>query len=289
MPNLIDLRRRIRSVKNTQQITSAMKMVAASKLRRAQQKVIASRPYSSLLREMLAGLLDSLPEDSAVLEHPLLARREEKRVSLLLISGDKGLCGAFNSNVFRAAESFLSKKAGAELDLALIGRRGRDYYKRTNRQVTGEWVDLFSKPIEFAAAKKIAGQLIERYTREEVDAVYLLYNEFKSVLSQKVLLAPLLPIRPAGGNEGARQEYIYEQAPESIFRDLLPRYIQVSVYHAMLESAAAEHASRMTAMDAATRNAGEMIEKLTLHLNRVRQASITNDLIEVISGAQALE
>lgn len=289
MPNLIDLRRRIRSVKNTQQITSAMKMVAASKLRRAQQKVIASRPYSSLLREMLAGLLDSLPEGSAVLEHPLLARREEKRISLLLISGDKGLCGAFNSNVFRAAESFLSKKAGAELDLALIGRRGRDYYKRTNRQVTGEWVDLFSKPIEFAAAKKIAGQLIERYTREEVDAVYLLHNEFKSVLSQKILLAPLLPIRPAGGNEGARQEYIYEQAPETIFRDLLPRYIEVSVYHAMLESAAAEHASRMTAMDAATRNAGEMIEKLTLHLNRVRQASITNDLIEVISGAQALE
>lgn len=289
MPNLIDLRRRIRSVKNTQQITSAMKMVAASKLRRAQQKVIASRPYSSLLREMLAGLLDSLPEDSAVLAHPLLARREEKRISLLLISGDKGLCGAFNSNVFRAAESFLSKKAGAELDLALIGRRGRDYYKRTNRHVTGEWVDLFSKPIEFAAAKEIAGQLIERYTREEVDAVYLLYNEFKSVLSQKVLLAPLLPIRPAGGNKGARQEYIYEQAPETIFRDLLPRYIEVSVYHAMLESAAAEHASRMTAMDAATRNAGEMIEKLTLHLNRVRQASITNDLIEVVSGAQALE
>lgn len=289
MPNLIDLRRRIRSVKNTQQITSAMKMVAASKLRRAQQKVIASRPYSSLLREMLAGLLDSLPEDSAVLEHPLLARREEKRISLLLISGDKGLCGAFNSNVFRAAESFLSKKAGAELDLALIGRRGRDYYKRTNRQVTGEWVDLFSKPIEFAAAKEIAGQLIERYTREEVDAVYLLHNEFKSVLSQKIVLEPLLPIRPAGENEGARQEYIYEQAPETIFRDLLPRYIQVSVYHAMLESAAAEHASRMTAMDAATRNAGEMIEKLTLHLNRVRQASITNDLIEVISGAQALE
>ena len=289
MPNLIDLRRRIRSVKNTQQITSAMKMVAASKLRRAQQKVIASRPYSSLLREMLAGLLDSLPEGSAVLQHPLLARREEKRISLLLISGDKGLCGAFNSNVFRAAESFLSKKAGAELDLALIGRRGRDYYKRTNRRVTGEWVDLFSKPIEFAAAKKIAGQLIERYTREEVDAVYLLYNEFKSVLSQKVLLAPLLPIRPAGGNQGARQEYIYEQAPETIFRDLLPRYIEVSVYHAMLESAAAEHASRMTAMDAATRNAGEMVEKLTLHLNRVRQASITNDLIEVISGAQALE
>lgn len=289
MPNLIDLRRRIRSVKNTQQITSAMKMVAASKLRRAQQKVIASRPYSSLLREMLAGLLDSLPEDSAVLQHPLLARREEKRVSLLLISGDKGLCGAFNSNVFRAAESFLSKKAGAELDLALIGRRGRDYYRRTNRQVTGEWVDLFSKPIEFAAAKKIAGQLIERYSRAEVDAVYLLHNEFKSVLSQKILLEPLLPIRPAGGNEGARQEYIYEQAPEIIFRDLLPRYIQVSVYHAMLESAAAEHASRMTAMDAATRNAGEMIEKLTLHLNRVRQASITNDLIEVISGAEALE
>ena len=289
MPNLIDLRRRIRSVKNTQQITSAMKMVAASKLRRAQQKVIASRPYSSLLREMLAGLLDSLPEDSAVLQHPLLARREEKRISLLLISGDKGLCGAFNSNVFRAAESFLSKKAGAELDLALIGRRGRDYYKRTNRQVTGEWVDLFSKPIEFAAAKKIAGQLIERYTREEVDAVYLLHNEFKSVLSQKIVLEPLLPIRPLRENEGARQEYIYEQAPETIFRDLLPRYIEVSVYHAMLESAAAEHASRMTAMDAAPRNAGEMIEKLTLHLNRVRQASITNDLIEVISGAQALE
>ena len=289
MPNLIDLRRRIRSVKNTQQITSAMKMVSAAKLRRAQDKVIAARPYSSLLQEMLSSVLHHLPEGSPVLEHPLLARREPNRIALVLLSGDKGLCGAFNSNVIRATERFVGEHSGADVELQLIGRRGRDYYRRRKTTITGEWINLFNKPIEFATASEIADGLIERYSGAEVDAVYLIYNEFKSAMSQNVMLQPLLPIRAAEAGESGSTEYIYQQSPEEIFRSLLPKYVRLSVYRAMLESAAAEHAARMTAMDSATRNAGEMIEKLTLFLNRVRQASITTELIEVVSGAQALE
>ena len=289
MPNLIDLRRRIRSVKNTQQITSAMKMVAAAKLRRAQDKVIAARPYSLLLQELLSSVLHHLPEGSPVLDHPLLARREPNRIALVLLSGDKGLCGAFNSNVIRAGKRFLDEHAGAEVELQLVGRKGRDYYRRRKCTITGEWINLFNRPIEFAAASKIADGLIERYTDAAIDAVYLAYNEFKSALSQKVMLQPLLPVRTPEGESSGAAEYIYQQPPEEIFRSLLPKYVRMSVYQAMLESAAAEHAARMTAMDSATRNAGEMIEKLTLFLNRVRQASITNELIEVVSGAQALE
>ncbi len=289
MPNLIDLRRRIRSVKNTQQITSAMKMVSAAKLRRAQGKVIAARPYSSLLVEMLSSVLHHLPEGSPVLEHPLLARREPNRIAVVLLSGDKGLCGAFNSNVIRAAERFVGEHAESKVELQLVGRKGRDYYRRRKTTITGEWVNLFNRPIEFTAAGEIADGLIERYTKAEVDAVYLIYNEFKSAMSQKVLLQPLLPVRAPEAAEGGSAEYLYQQPPEEIFRSLLPKYVRVSVYRAMLESAAAEHAARMTAMDSATRNAGEMIDKLTLFLNRVRQASITTELIEVVSGAQALE
>ncbi len=289
MPNLIDLRRRIRSVKNTQQITSAMKMVSAAKLRRDQDKVVAARPYSSLLQEMLSSVLHHLPEGSPVLDHPLLARREPNRIAVVLLSGDKGLCGAFNSNVIRATERFVGEHADADVELQLIGGRGRDYYRRRKATITGEWVNLFNKPIEFAAASEIADGLIERYTDAEVDAVYLVYNEFKSAMSQNVILQPLLPVRTAEATEGGSAEYIYQQPPEEIFRSLLPKYVRLGLYRAMLESAAAEHAARMTAMDSATRNAGEMIDKLTLFLNRVRQASITTELIEVVSGAQVQE
>ncbi len=289
MPNLIDLRRRIRSVKNMRQITGAMKMVSAAKLRRAQEKAIAARPYSSLLREMLVSILSHLPGDSPVREHPLLARREVKRITLVLISGDKGLCGAFNSNVIRAAVRFLEERGQEKVQLELIGRKGRDYFRRRSASVSGEWLHVFARTVEYSKAEEIAGTLMERFIHGKTDAIYLLYNEFKSALSQRVVLEQLLPVESPDSHGGASVDYIYEQPPEEIFRALLPKYVQSNVYHAMLESGAAEHAARMAAMDSASRNADEVAEKLTLHLNRVRQASITNELIEVVSGASALE
>ena len=288
MPNLIDLRRRIRSVKNTQQITSAMKMVSAAKLRRAQDRVIAARPYASLMRDMLGSILVQLPEDSAVFEHELLQRREEKRIAILLISADKGLCGAFNSNVARFATRFLSENPDNEITLQCVGRRGRDFFRLKRVPITREWINLFAKPIEFSQAKETAADLMQNFSEKKTDVIYLLHNEFKSALAQTVVFRRLLPIQPDEGDQSAAVDYIYEQPPEALFETLLPRYIEINVYQAMLESAAAEHAARMTAMDAATRNAGEMIDKLTLHLNRVRQASITKELIEVVSGAEAL-
>ena len=288
MPNLIDLRRRIRSVKNTQQITSAMKMVSAAKLRRAQDRVIAARPYAALMSDMLGSILVQLPDDSSVFEHELLRRREEKRIAILLISADKGLCGAFNSNVSRFATHFLSENPDKEITLQCVGRRGRDFFRRKRVSITREWVNLFARPIEFSQAKQIASDLMQRFREKETDVIYLLHNEFKSTLAQTVVFRRLLPIQPAEGDKSAAVDYIYEQPPEDLFETLLPRCVEINVYQAMLESAAAEHAARMTAMDAATRNAGEMIDKLTLHLNRVRQASITKELIEVVSGAEAL-
>ena len=288
MPNLIDLRRRIRSVKNTQQITSAMKMVSAAKLRRAQDRVIAARPYAALMSDMLGSILVQLPDDSSVFEHELLRRREEKRIAILLISADKGLCGAFNSNVSRFATHFLSENPDKEITLQCVGRRGRDFFRRKRVSITREWVNLFAKPIEFSQAKQITSDLMQSFREKETDVIYLLHNEFKSALAQTVVFRRLLPIQPAESDKSAAVDYIYEQPPEDLFETLLPRYVEINVYQAMLESAAAEHAARMTAMDAATRNAGEMIDKLTLHLNRVRQASITKELIEVVSGAEAL-
>ena len=288
MPNLIDLRRRIRSVKNTQQITSAMKMVSAAKLRRAQDRVIAARPYAALMSDMLGSILVQLPDDSSVFEHELLRRREEKRIAILLISADKGLCGAFNSNVSRFATHFLSENPDKEITLQCVGRRGRDFFRRKRVSITREWVNLFARPIEFSQAKQIASDLMQSFREKETDVIYLLHNEFKSALAQTVVFRRLLPIQPAESDKSAAVDYIYEQPPENLFETLLPRYVEINVYQAMLESAAAEHAARMTAMDAATRNAGEMIDKLTLHLNRVRQASITKELIEVVSGAEAL-
>lgn len=288
MPNLIDLRRRIRSVKNTQQITSAMKMVSAAKLRRAQDRVIAARPYAALMSDMLGNILVQLPDDSSVFDHELLRRREEKRISILLISADKGLCGAFNSNVSRFATHFLSQNTDKEITLQCVGRRGRDFFHRKRVSITREWVNLFARPIEFSQAKQIASDLMQSFSEKETDVIYLLHNEFKSALAQTVVFRRLLPIQPAEGDKSAAVDYIYEQPLEDLFETLLPRYVEINVYQAMLESAAAEHAARMTAMDAATRNAGEMIDKLTLHLNRVRQASITKELIEVVSGAEAL-
>ena len=287
MPNLIDLRRRIRSVKNTQQITKAMKRVSAAKLRRAHEKVLAARPYASLLTEMLGSILGNQAEDAPALNHPLLARREEKRILLLLLSGDKGLCGAFNSNALKASQRFLGEHPGASVEFELIGRRGADFYRRREVSVAGEWINVFSH-VDLNVAREISRKVMDRFVAAEIDAVYLIYNEFKSVLSQTIVVKRMLPVKIPESAGGSR-EYIYEQKPEEIFRTLLPKYVETNIYQAMVESGAAEHAARMTAMESATRNADEMIEKLTLHLNRVRQASITTELIEVVTGAQALE
>ena len=287
MPSLIDLRRRIRSVKNTQQITKAMKMVSAAKLRRAHEKVLAARPYASLLTEMLGSILGNQAEDAPALNHPLLARREEKRILLLLLSGDKGLCGAFNSNALKASQRFLGEHSDASVEFELIGRRGADFYRRREVSVAGEWINVFSN-VDLNVAREISRKVMDRFVAAEIDAVYLIYNEFKSVLSQTIVVKRMLPVKIPESAGGSR-EYIYEQKPEEIFRTLLPKYVETNIYQAMVESGAAEHAARMTAMESATRNADEMIEKLTLHLNRVRQASITTELIEVVTGAQALE
>jgi F-type H+-transporting ATPase subunit gamma len=236
-------------------------------------------------------VIGKLAEDSPVREHPLLEQREEKRILLVVLAGEKGLCGAFNSNVFRASQTFLAQHSGVKVELELLGRKARDFYRKRPVEISGQWVGVLTK-VEFASSREIAGRIIERFAEREMDAVYLVFNEFKSVMTQKVTLQRLLPIetaQPEGAEATASGDYIYEQPPEDIFRFLLPKFVEISVYQAMVESAASEHAARMTAMDAATRNAGEVIEKLTLHLNRVRQASITNDLIEVVSGAAALE
>ncbi len=289
MPSLIDLRRRIRSVNNTQQITKAMKMVSAAKLRRAQQAAVNARPYAALLGEMLGNVLSRAGEDSVAVRHPLLAQREVKRILLLLLAGDKGLCGAFNSNVVKASRKFLDENGDKQVELGLLGRKAVDYYSRRSYPIVGKW-ELIFKNVEHAAAQEIAEKAMQRFSGGEVDAVYILYNRFKNVLTQEIALTPLLPVLPSqdkGG--GASTDYEYEQLPEKLFAALLPQHVVTQVHRAMLDSAAAEHAARMTAMDAATRNAGEVLEKLTLRLNRVRQASITTEIIEIVSGAAALE
>ncbi|MGH9672554.1 MAG: ATP synthase F1 subunit gamma [Bryobacteraceae bacterium] len=286
MPSLLDLRRRIRTVKGTQQITKAMKMVAAARLRRAQDRVIAARPYAQILREMLANVAAAAMEDERTKDHPLLVRRPERRVTLLLLTADRGLAGAFNANLIRAGQRFLEERASSAVEIEAMGRKGRDFFRRRRTAISGEYIGLYQKAL-FDDAAAVASKAMTRYQAGEIDAVYLLYNEFKSVVAQKLAVERVLPVEiPSGATP---PDYIYEQPIEQLLNSLLPHYVQVSVYHAVLESAAAEHAARMTAMDAATSNAAEVIDKLTLYMNRVRQASITKELIEVVSGAAALE
>jgi F-type H+-transporting ATPase subunit gamma len=289
MPSLIDLRRRIRSVKNTQQITKAMKMVAAAKLRRAQERVVAARPYAELYAKMLADVAGAAATGGAEIAHPLLAQREEKRVLLIFVTSDRGLAGAFNSNLIKAATTFLAeqKQKGSEVSIEAIGRKGRDYFSRRSVRLTGEHVGIVEKA-RFSDAQAIAKSAARAYAEDEIDAVYVIYNEFKSVMTQRLALEKLLPITLDASQESAT-EYIYEQPAEQLLGTLLPKYVENGVYRAMLESAASEHAARMTAMDAASSNASDVIEALTLHLNRVRQASITKEIIEIVSGAAALE
>jgi F-type H+-transporting ATPase subunit gamma len=288
MPSLIDFRRRIRSVKNTQQITKAMKMVSAAKLRRAQDRVIAARPYAAQMREMLANLVQAAQSDERASESPWLIARETKRIDLIFITSDKGLAGAFNSNLIKAAQRFFEEHAGAQVTLTLVGRKGRDFYRRRPVTILGEHINVLAKP-SYADAAAIAREIIQRYENGETDAVYIINNDFKSVMAQTLSVLQLLPLslNTPAGEQTATKDYIYEQSPIDMLNRLMPRYVEVAVFRAMLETAAAEHAARMTAMDKASSNAKDVIDSLTLYMNRVRQAAITKEIIEVVSGAAA--
>ena len=344
MPNILDIRRRIRSVRNTRQITKAMKMVSAAKLRRAQDRALAARPYQQMLTNVLKSLVkrvDPYNPETGEIRHPLLLRREEKTALLIVVTGDKGLAGAFNTNINKSALRFLVAKRGKNVDIEAVGRKGRDYLRRryvsgkagekraAEIQITGEHVGILSR-VEFGHADDLAQNVCKRYVSGEIDSVYVLFNEFKSVISQRVVAEQVLPIQNIGERDLAQVEelslqaraeagdvamhagvslraadtseedaraarfgtqnvdYIYEQAPERLFADLLPKYVAIQIYRALLESVAAEHAARMTAMDSATNNASDMIDSLTLQMNRVRQAKITKEIIEIVSGAAAL-
>jgi len=295
MPSLIDLRRRIRAVKSTQQITKAMKMIAASRLKRAQERVVAARPFAQRMLTVLNGLVSRVEPDA----HPLLQMPDQTkgRPLLIVITADRGLCGSFNSNVIKAAGQFITNDAqGREVALGLIGRKGRDFFKRRGFDVRYEAAGIFQK-LTFGDAAKVADTAIEEFTSGAASSVYLVYNEFKSVMSQKLVVERLLPIprfeptpeaaAPGAAGAAGSGDYIFEPGPEEIFTTLLPRHVQVQVYRALLESNAAFFAAQMTAMDAATRNSSEMIENLTLYMNKVRQAAITREIIEVVSGASA--
>ena len=359
MPNILDIRRRIRSVINTRQITKAMKMVSAAKLRRAQERALAARPYAQMLTNVLKSLVtraEIYDPETGEPKHPLLAQREEKNILLIVVTGDKGLAGAFNANITKAAARFLQSKAGKNIDVETVGRKGRDFLRRrypaakvqtrsladlveaidtesqageraAETQITGEHVGILNK-VEFAQASALAESVIGRYKREEIDSVYVVFNEFKSVIAQRLIVEQILPIEQIGeqtvrlaeepteeekkkareaavsagvgmhGTEGAPEaasqfgtaqvDYIYEQSPEELFRALLPKYVSIQIFRALLESVAAEHAARMTAMDSATNNATDMIDSLTLVMNRARQAKITKEIIEIVSGAAAM-
>ncbi len=359
MANVLDLRRRIRSVKNTRQITKAMKMVSAAKLRRAQERAMLARPYARMISNVLESLVRRMGDSGDVM-HPLLVEREEKNVLVIVVAGDKGFAGAFNSNIVKAAQNFINDRRvkGQNLDVEPVGRKARELFRKRypaavyekkeehydNDLATHyEIIRHRAQPIEIAAdhptillkiaiddVSDMAHDIIERYERAEIDSVYIVYNEFKSVISQRVVVEKLLPIRKLGSHEitvaeemteeqieatghaamtagvslqvpeesvieseakkfgTAEVDYIYDQSPERLFRHLMPKYITTQIFHAMLESVAAEHAARMTAMDSATNNAGDMIDALSLTMNRVRQAAITKEIIEIVSGAAAL-
>jgi F-type H+-transporting ATPase subunit gamma len=287
MPSLIDLRRRIRSVKNTQQITKAMKVVSAAKLRRAQDRVLAARPYAQIIQRMLANVAQAAAEQHADEEIELLARRPEKTILLLVITADRGLAGAFNSNVIRTAQKFIVEHRESQVRLELIGRKGRDFFKRRQANIAGEYTTLFQKAPRYEDALEIARKVIESFRKAEIDSVHLVVNNFKSMMASQLVTSQLLPVELPKKQE--QIDYIYEQPPGELLAALLPRYIEAQIYRAMLESDAAQHAARMTAMESASSNAADVISALTLKMNRVRQASITREIIEIVSGAAALD
>jgi F-type H+-transporting ATPase subunit gamma len=285
MANIRDIRRRIRSAKNIQQITRAMKFVSAARLRKAQDRVIAARPYARQMIAVLNSLATRVPEQA----HPLLARRGDDKIELVVITADRGLCGAYNTNIIRHAVEFLVKHSEQKVQLNILGKRARDFFRRRAYSVRNEAIGVLQKP-SFADAAAIAKDLIDEFIKGEVDQVWLVYNEFKSVVQQRVIVEPLLPIqRLEHPDDAGRLEYLYDEAPEKIFSNLLPRHVEAQIFRALLEAAASEQGARMAAMEAATNNAAEMIDGLTLYANKVRQAGITKELIEVVSGAASTE
>jgi F-type H+-transporting ATPase subunit gamma len=290
MATLRSIRKRIGSVRNTRQITRAMKLVAAAKLRRAQESVFAARPYANEIAKVLGRIVRGLDVET----HPLLLRRDPRRVEILIVVSDRGLCGGFNANVLRRAEAFLLERepAAVEVRVSVVGRKARDYFRRRRRDLRKVVTDVRGGP-DSALAAEIADELIARYTAEEVDEVYVLYGAFRSAIAQRPTVERLLPIGNLAATEAAPEEggveYKFEPSASALLAHLLPRYVQAQVYHALLESAASEQGARMTAMDAATNNASEMIDRLTLVYNRARQAAITTELVEIVSGAEALK
>jgi F-type H+-transporting ATPase subunit gamma len=289
MPSLLDMRRRIKSVKNTQQITKAMKMVAAAKLKRAQDRVTAARPYAQKMSQVLGNLSAKVSTDFS---HPLMDARGDERYLIVLVTADKGLCGGFNANIIKATQAFMKENSDKAVDMIPVGRKGRDFFKRRHVAFQTEYVGLTGQGrIEYAQAQEIANVVIKTFVEmEKIDKVFLVYSEFKTVLSQKPVVTQLLPIEKIEAAEGDTEaEYIYEQPATEIFGKLLPKQVETQIYRACLESIASEQGSRMTAMDSASKNAGDLIGSLTLNMNRIRQAAITKEIIEVVSGAAAAQ
>jgi F-type H+-transporting ATPase subunit gamma len=297
MANLLDLRRRIKSVKNTQQITKAMKMLSAVNLRRAQERVTNARPFAAKMTEVLTELADHTDENY---HHPLLDARDDARYLLVLITADKGLAGAFNANLIKAAQSFLREHEGKTVELMAIGRKGRDFFRRRSIEIVAEYIGLTGKGrVSYAEAVEVADDIMRRFREDEtLDKVFIIYNEFKTVLQQRVVVEQILPVARGEETQGQAAQatqaetmidYIYEQPPAEIFGRLLPRLIETRVFRALLESIASEQGARMTAMDAASKNAGDLIGSLTLNMNRIRQAAITTEIIEVVSGSAAAQ
>ena len=296
MASLRIIRTRIRSVRNTQKITKAMKMVAAAKLRRAQDAVLRARPYAQLIDEMLASLA-SARADADLPPHALMAVRPPRRVELVLMTSDRGLCGGFNSNIIRRGQRFLVEEGSRfeRIQFSTVGRRGRDFARKRGIETRKDYVGFFGR-LRYAQAREVAEDLIQAYEKDELDAVYLLYNEFKSAIVQQIRLVQLLPLQPRAkaqpgpGEKGlVPAEHLYEPSRPEVLQALIPRFLAMQVWRALLESEASEHGARMTAMDSATKNASDMIGRLTLDYNRARQAAITKELMEIVSGAEALK
>jgi F-type H+-transporting ATPase subunit gamma len=289
MPTLLDFRRRIRSVKNTQQITRAMKFVAAARLRRAQEAALAARPYAKELVRVLRSTMSRIVEP----QHPLLARRPEEKILALVMTGERGLAGAFNTNILRKASEFFRTNQGKRIAVIPVGKKGRDSLKKAGFHIIAEYINVLAR-VEFGTAREISDLVSDLYGKGEIDSVYVVFSEFKTLMSSNLTLEKLLPVETMQAEEGAgaqaassQVDYIYEQPEQQLLDKLLPRYVEIQVWRAMLESSAAEHAARMTAMESATKNAGDVIEALTLHMNKVRQAAITKEIIEIVSGASS--
>ncbi len=287
MPTLLDFRRRIRSVKNTQQITRAMKFVAAARLRRAQEAALAARPFAKELAHVLRSIMARIDEP----QHPLLAHRPERNVLAIVLTGERGLAGAFNANILRKANELFRAHKGKKISVVPVGKKGRDSLRKAGFNLAAEFVNVLAR-VNFGTAREIASLVASLYSSEKIDSVYIAFSEFKTVMTPNLVIEKLLPIEAIRAEEespaeqaAARVDYIYEQPEAQLLDKLLPRYVETQILRAMLESSAAEHAARMTAMESATNNAGDVIEALTLHMNKVRQAAITKEIIEIVSGA----